>query len=108
MLTKVTRYVVHGALFIIPFLVLYVADGSLFNINWFFPFITGKNFLFRIVVEVAFFGWLILAFMHKQYRPKFSWTGALYTALVLWMLIADVMAVNPHKALWSNFERMAS
>ncbi|HEX2792145.1 MAG TPA: O-antigen ligase family protein [Candidatus Paceibacterota bacterium] len=97
---KVTKYIVLAALFIIPFLPLYVANGM------FFPFITGKGFWFRILVEIAAVAWLALALLDAKYRPRFSWTLVLFGAFTAWMLIADLFAVNAHKALWSNFERM--
>lgn len=101
MTTKnIARWVTLGALFIIPFLSLYVAQGL------YFPFITGKNFAFRILVEIAFAGWVVLAFADKRYRPHFSWTLASYKTFVFWMLLAALFAVNPHKAFWSNYERM--
>lgn len=87
-------------LFIIPFLPLYVAN------ELFFPFITGKGFAFRILVEIALVSFVLLACIDKRYRPTFSWTLALYGALAGWMVIANALAVNPHKAFWSNFERM--
>ncbi len=96
----VARWVTLGALFIIPFLSLYVSNGM------YFPFITGKNFAFRILVEIATAGWVVLAFADRRYRPKFSWTMLWYGLLVVWMAIADAFAVNAHKAFWSNFERM--
>jgi O-antigen ligase len=99
-LKSIVRWVVIGALFIIPFLALFVANSL------FFPFITGKNFAFRILVEIAFFGWILLALADKKYRPRFSWTAAILAIFVLWMAIADALAVNPAKAFWSNFERM--
>ena len=74
--------------------------------EFFFPFITGKALLFRALVEIAFAFWFILACADVRYRPRFSWIFAALTGLVLWMLIADLFAVNPVKALWSNFERM--
>ncbi len=97
---KVVRWVTLIALFIIPFIPLYVSD------NLFFPFITGKNFAFRILVEIAFVGWSLLMLADKKYRPRFSWTAALFGLFVIWMAIADAFAVNPAKAFWSNFERM--
>ena len=99
-MTRFIRWVTIGALFIIPFLPLFVAN------NLFFPFITGKNFAFRILVEIAFVGWLLLMLADAKYRPRFSWTAAIFGMLVLWMAIADSFAVNPAKAFWSNFERM--
>jgi O-antigen ligase len=97
---KIARWIVVGALFIIPFLVLYTSNSM------YFPFITGKNFLFRILVEVATAGWIVLALSDKKYRPRFSWTFAAFGLLVVWMAIADTFAANPHKAFWSNYERM--
>jgi O-antigen ligase/tetratricopeptide (TPR) repeat protein len=94
------RWVTLVALFIIPFLPLVVFNG------FFFPFITGKNFAFRILVEIALAGWILLALIDKKYRPRFSWTFALFAALVVWMAIADAFGMNPAKAFWSNFERM--
>lgn len=98
--TSISRWVVYAALFLIPFLVLYV-DNTLF-----FPFIAGKAFAFRILVEIAAAGWVVLACADKRYRPRFSWMLLFYALFAVWMLIADSFAVNAHKALWSNFERM--
>ncbi len=97
---KVAKWVVILALFAIPFLPLYV-ESSLY-----FPFISGKGFAFRILVEIAFGAWMLLFLSNTKYRPKFSWVGALFAALVVWAFIADLFAVNPYKAFWSNFERM--
>lgn len=94
------RWSVLIPLFLIPFIPLYIANGM------FFPFITGKAFAFRILVEIALGGYVLLALLDKTYRPKFSWTLVLYGSLVVWMALADFFATNVHKAFWSNFERM--
>lgn len=99
-LKTAARWVALAPLFVIPFLALYVSDSL------YFPFITGKGFAFRILVEIAFAGYVALAILDKKYRPRFSWTLALYGALVVWMAVADAFAVSPLKAFWSNFERM--
>jgi len=102
MTTKtIARWVTIGALFIIPFLGLYVSNSM------YFPFITGKNFAFRALVEIAFAGWIVLAFCDRRYRPRFSWPAVWYKSFVVWMVIVDLFfAVNAHKAFWSNYERM--
>ncbi len=102
---KAIWWVTIGALFLIPSLALLVAGGFPFP-DYFFPFITGKNFAFRILVEIAAIGWLLLMTLDAKYRPQFSWVSILYGLLVVWMAIADAFAVNPAKAFWSNFERM--
>ncbi len=96
----IARWGVIGPLFVIPFVVLFVPS------DLFFLFITGKGFAFRILVEIAFASWVILALLDPKYRPRFSWTLALYGALVLWMVVANALAVSPMKAFWGNFERM--
>jgi O-antigen ligase len=99
---KVTlRWTIYVTLFALPFLALLVPNGM------FFPFITGKNFGFRILVEVAFSAWVALTFLDRRYRPQFSWMLVAYGLFIAWLFVADYFfAVNPHKALWSNFERM--
>ncbi len=94
------RWTTLIALFLIPFIPLYIAS------DMYFPFITGKGFAFRILVEVALAGYVLLALVDARYRPKFSWTYLLYGALVLWMVLANFLAENVHKAFGSNFERM--
>ena len=94
------RYIILTGLFVIPF-VPFVVASSLF-----FPFITGKAFVFRLIVEIIFATWLVLAIRDESYRPKFSWIlGALVTFLVV-MGVADFFGVNSFKAFWSNYERM--
>jgi O-antigen ligase len=99
-MNKVIRFVTLGALFLIPLLPFVVAN------SYFFPFITGKNFAFRILVEIAFSGWVLLALADAKYRPKFSWVAGLFVIFTAWMAIADAFGVNPAKAFWSNYERM--
>lgn len=96
----IARSVALFALFSIPFIPLYVAS------NLFFPFITGKAFLFRALVEVLFFSWVVLAIADSKYRPRFSWPLAWFGVLTAWMVIANAFGVNPLKAFWSNYERM--
>jgi len=97
---QVARWVALGALFLVTFTPLVVANG------FFFPFITGKAFFFRTLVEIATVAWVVLALLDKEYRPRFSWIGAAVVAFVVWMFIADLFALNVLKAFWSNFERM--
>ena len=72
----------------------------------FFPFITGKNFAFRIIIEIIFALWVYLAVVDPKYRPRLSWISVSVGVFVIVMAIADLFALNPVKAFWSNFERM--
>ena len=97
---KVLRYVAIGCLFLVPFIVLYVSSSL------FFPYITGKNFAFRILVEIAAAAWFSLALIDSRYRPKRSWITLCFALFVGIMAIADIFGLNPTRSFWSNFERM--
>lgn len=97
---NILKWGMWGAIFALPFIPLYVANGM------FFPYITGKNFLFRVLVEIAFFLWIALAFIDKNYRPKRSWLMVSFFIFTLVMAAADVFGVNATKSIWSNYERM--
>lgn len=99
-LEKALRWVVLAGIFLIPFLVLYVSKSL------FFPFITGKNFAFRLIVEIMAGGWLALALTNPAYRPKRTWILWAFAAFVVVIGIADMAGVYPHKSFWSNYERM--
>ncbi|MEK7586779.1 MAG: O-antigen ligase family protein [Patescibacteria group bacterium] len=72
----------------------------------FFPFITGKNFGFRIIVEIVLALWLILALRDPAYRPKKTLLLGLVTALLVVLAFATAYAIDPYRAFWSNQERM--
>lgn len=99
-LERALRYVILACVFILPFLALYVARSL------FFPFITGKNFAFRILVEIAASGWIALALLNPVYRPKRTWLLWAFSAFVVVIGIADIFGVYPFKSFWSNYERM--
>ena len=100
LLEKTLRWIVLIGVFALPFIVFIVANSL------FFPFITGKNFAFRIIVEIIFGAWLALALALPEYRPKRSWILAAFALFVIVVAIADAQGVNPFKSFWSNYERM--
>ena len=89
-----------GGIFLVPFIPFIVSSSM------FFPFITGKNFTFRIIVEIIFALWLILQLYAPEYRMKRSWILISMAAFVGVMTIADLFGVNFFRSFWSNFERM--
>ena len=99
-LNNILRYIALASIFIIPFVPL-VVTGS-----FFFPFIVGKNILFRVLVEIMVGAWAILALRDAKYRPKFSWILGGIIALVSIMFVANALGDNPLKGFWSNYERM--
>ncbi len=99
-MTDFLKLIVFGGLFIVPFLTLYVANG------YFFPYITGKNFDFRIIVELVFVAWVVLALADAKYRPKFSWVIGTFGIFLVIMFFANLFGEHPQSSFWSNFERM--
>src|SRR3989338_4445296 len=79
------RFIILGAMFATPFICLLVPSSM------FFPFITGKNFTFRILVEVMFGAWALLMFIDGMYRPKFSWILVAAGAFLAVITLADFM-----------------
>ena len=89
-----------GLLFAVLFVPFIVAN------NLFFPFITGKNFTFRIIVEIAALLWVVLMLRDSQYFPKLSWLNISVFSFVVIVGVADLFGSNPIKSFLSNFERM--
>jgi len=82
----------------IPFIVL--------SHSTFFPFIVGKNFAFRIIVEIMLSAWLVLAFIDPAYRPRKSYLLGVFVAFLGIITLSAIFGENPTKSFWSNFERM--
>lgn len=99
-LERTLRNIALAAVFAVPFVVLIIATG------FFFPFITGKNFAFRILVEIALGAWIPLALIYAHYRPRRSWLLGAIGLFVLAIGMSDIFGVNPAKSIWSNYERM--
>ncbi|MBU4223772.1 tetratricopeptide repeat protein [Patescibacteria group bacterium] len=107
---KIIKYLILGGIFLIPFLVLVVPESL------FFPFITGKNFIFRILIEIIFGLWLTLAIFDENYRPKFAgrpacagrrtWILIIFAGFVSVLVLSTIFGANPYRSFWSNYERM--
>lgn len=101
MLQQILRWSAIGGIFAIPIVIPFIVASTMF-----FPYITGKNFTFRIIVEVILAAWVVLAFLDARYRPRFSWVLAALTVFTITVGVADLLSANPFKSFWSNFERM--
>ena len=97
---SVVLWVSKILIFAVPFIPLYISQSL------FFPYITGKAFVFRIIVEVVFAAWVFLAIFYKEYQPKKSYLLSAIGLFILVVTLATVFSVNPARSFWSNFERM--
>lgn len=104
--TKLLRWAILIGLCLLPFIAFIIADGVHFPANMFFPYITGKNFTFRILIEILFALYILLAVREPKYRPKASLLMWSVCAFMVWMTLATIFSVDPVKSFWSNFERM--
>lgn len=99
-LTNIYVWALKGLLFIIPFLSLWIAS------SFYFPYITGRNFAFRIIIEIALVLWIGLIVLDKRYLPRF---GPIFWAILAFVAVvgvADLLGVDPYRSFWSNYERM--
>lgn len=100
MIERISRIVLLSGVFFIPIIPL-INAGS-----FYFPFITGKAFAFRIIVELIAIAWLVLAVKDPAYRPARSWIMWAFGIFVGVMGLATIFGENPLRSFWSNFERM--
>src|SRR3989344_5908253 len=103
--TTYLRWGVLSGLFLTLFIPFILSDGTLVS-NMFFPYITGKNFVFRIIVEVMLALYIILAIKDPKYRLRASWLMWAMVGFMVWMALATAKSADPIKSFWSNFERM--
>ncbi len=91
---------IKAAIFILPFLPFVVTDSL------YFPFITGKNFVFRVIIEILLVLWVVLAIKNKKYLPGKS--AVLWAVLAFFgaLTLATVFSINPYRSFFSNAERM--
>lgn len=94
------RFFILLGIFAVPFVPLIVSPSL------FFPFITGKAFVFRTIIQIIFACYVVLAVRDKEYRPKFTNILGSLSLFMLVIAVANFFAENPFKAFWSNYERM--
>lgn len=94
-------------LYVSVFAVIIVLTGT------FFPFIGGKDYFFRVSIELA----LIFFILWWAFEDKTGEAGARFreaarkpifiavSLFILAILLSTIFAYDPHAAFWSNFER---
>lgn len=97
---KISLWLVKSGLWLIPILPLYISSSMLF------PFITGKNFAFRIIVEIIFALWVGLVVLRSEYRPRLTPLFKAVTTFTAIIFLADLFGLNPWRSFFANYERM--
>jgi O-antigen ligase len=97
---RICRAGVVVLVFLVPFVPLLVTPFMLF------PFVTGKAFAFRIVVELMLGMYVLLALSDAALRPRMPPISCAVLAFAGALLVADLWGVHPYRSFWSNYERM--
>jgi len=97
---KNLKFIIFVGLIVLLYVPFIVADGM------FFPYVTGKAYIFRITTGIIFGIYLILAILHPIYRPKKNFILYTFTAFLISIFISNWTGINPLASFWSNFERM--
>jgi len=96
-LKTITQILLLSVIAIVPFLKI----SSLY-----FPYVSGKVYVFRLLVMLAFFFWVWLISRERDYRPNFK--SILTVSVVLFFLaqvFVSLFGVNPLLSFFSSIER---
>ncbi len=96
MLFKIVEYGAYLAMF----------APLIFLKEYFFPFVVPKTIFFRIVVDLVFIAYIILAVLNQKYRPKITPLTIALTAFIAVLFLTALVGVNFERSFWSVFERM--
>ena len=72
----------------------------------FFPFVVGKALYSRVLIEIAFAVWIVLAVRSASYRPVRSRLMIAFAVYVAVSLAASFAGVSLQRSIWSTYERM--
>ncbi len=100
LLVRGALWVMRGGIAVVLLLPLYVAPSMVY------PFVTGKAFVFRILVEALLAPWALLLALSPEHRPARSRLTAAVIVFVAVAAVADVFGVNPAHSFWSSYARM--
>jgi len=99
-LNQILLKIVKWGVYIILFTPLFVTK------HLYFPFISTKVFIFRIIIEVIFVIWLILLW-RKVIKPPY-WKNALLISIIIYLAVMAITAVSGvqcYRSFWGTMER---
>lgn len=75
--------------------------------NLIFPFVTGKVFIFQILIEILLAAYLLLIYLDKSFLPKRSFVLISVCLFVLSLIVSTVFSYDFDRSFWGNYERMS-
>jgi O-antigen ligase len=97
---KTYLYLLQGGL-IASLLIVFLVFKDLL-----FPFITSKQLVFNILMEILLVFWLVFIWRFPAYRPKKNFITFGLLAYFTAILISCIVSVNFGLSFWGNAERM--
>ena len=94
-------FLVYGATYLMaltPFIV---------RSRYFFPYVGPKGLYLMGLIEIAFFAWVVLAFLSPKYRPKKNVVLLALVGYITILILATLFGADPLRSFWSKFERMS-
>jgi len=74
--------------------------------DYFFPFVVPKTIFFRLVVDVIFIAYILLAVSNPRYRPKINLLTIAISLFLAFLVLTSLTGLNFERSFWSLFERM--
>ena len=71
-----------------------------------FPYVVGKALYSRVIIEIVFGCWTLLAFLRPDCRPPRSRLLILFAMLLGVTTLAAFYGVSVRRSFWSSYERM--
>ena len=102
--SKKLEKILLGIIYVTSFLV--VAVPLVVIPESYFPYIVLKTVIMRVLIELAFFSWLVLILRCPEYRPKKTLLFWVLSIFMLVWLVATIFSQSWIKSLWGNYERM--
>jgi tetratricopeptide (TPR) repeat protein len=89
--------VIVGLIFLVPLVT--AAD-------FYFPFIVPRNIMFRLLIELLLFVYVILVLQNRKYLPRQHLAWKLLLLFIGLMTFASFLGGNLLGSFWSSYERM--
>jgi O-antigen ligase len=72
----------------------------------YFPYVTGRQLGFNILMEILLWFWLYLIFKYPAVRPKLSWITWGLAAWLAVLLLSSILGVDFNLSFWGDAERL--
>ena len=97
---KVCFYIIEWGTYLALFTPLIVGG------NYFFPYVAPKTIFFRIIVDVIFAAYVLLATLNPRYRPRINILNITLTIFLGILILTSLTGIDFARSFWSVFERM--